>query len=91
MANTKAANVWYIDTTGDIDAVVNISHIKFYRTTGSGTVEIRKKGQTQLIWDFTGSSNIFEDVEIRSNTGLSFVVSGTGTRIYLYEKINTTY
>ena len=86
MANSRAGNVVKVDTDAttlsDVRDVVAIKYIG--NTSGTATI---KKGATggSLLWQESGSANVFNEVKITSPTGL-YVNLTNGAVIYIYMK-----
>lgn len=85
MANTRAGNVVRIDTTADLTDIRSICGIKYIGNT-NGTARVEKyvaAGNGNLLWEQDGTSDLFEDVQIRSNVGIRVEITN-GAVVYLY-------
>lgn len=86
MANTRANNVIYIDTTGFISVgPLEIEAIK-YIGSASGTAVITSgvSGSGNRLWEEAGTANIFNgDCCIKAKDGLHVAVTN-GAKLYIY-------
>ncbi len=89
MANALSANVWRIDTSGDLNGVQDICGVKLIGGGASATLSITKKGSSTVIYQAQANSSSETwnpDAEFRSPVGLTITITGTGAVAYLYRK-----
>jgi hypothetical protein len=77
MANTRAGNVIRIDTSADFSDVRDIVAIK-YIGAASGTATIKRENTSgDIMWSESGTTNIFNEVQMRSPDGFRFEVTNS--------------
>jgi len=87
MANTNAAGVYRIDTTGDFPHIKSICGIK-YIGAASGTAIIKDKDTSgSTVWNDDGDATVrkFEEVEMTSSNGFRVEVTNSAI-VYLYTR-----
>ncbi len=84
--NTYSANVRRIDTSANFSGAIEIVGIKYIGNT-SGTAQIESGGTDSdlLLWQESGSSNVYNEVNIRDMRGVRVEVTN-GAVVYLYLK-----
>jgi len=86
MAVTRQTNVVRVAATGDtvVDAQ-NVVGILYIPGTGSPAVSIKRTDDSGMVlWECSGASRIFDNVELRLKGTTYFNLAGTGTVLYLY-------
>lgn len=86
MANSFTGNVIFVDTTASTFAYAkNICGIRYIGNT-SGTLQIQADNVSgAVLWAGSGSSDLYEEVEIRSSDGV-YVALTNGASAYIYLK-----
>lgn len=83
MANAREGNVIFVDTTAAFTDAKTICGIKYI---GASTSSLTIRGEDSsggILWKDTGTTTIFDNVEIRCNDGIHVTVTGTATA-YIY-------
>lgn len=86
MANAKEGNVIYVDTDDTTLASAKyVEAIKYIGNT-SGTATIKAGTSSgDLMWEESGTANVFNEVCIHSPDGLHVAVTN-GAKVYIYLK-----
>jgi len=86
MAVTRQTNVVRIDADNDtISDAQNVTGILYIPGTGSPTAAIKKTDTSGMVlWECSGASRLFDNVELRLKGTTHFDLAGTGTVLYLY-------
>lgn len=85
MANSRAGNVIRVDTSAAFTSARNIVAIK-YIGASSGTASIKKTASDGIpLWEESGSTNTFNEVPVRSSTGIYVTVTNSAV-VYIYLK-----
>lgn len=85
MANSYSGNVIHVDTSAAFDYARNISAIK-YVGASNGTATIKRESSSgDLLWGAAGSSDLQENVNIRSSKGI-YVTLANSAAVYIYLK-----
>jgi hypothetical protein len=84
MANYRSANVIFIDTSAAFTDYKKIVGVK-YIGNASGTASIKSNGSSSgdILWEESGASNVFNQVEIRDSRGVYVTVTNSA-KVYLY-------
>lgn len=83
MANGRAGSVIYVDTTGySLPLQTFIAGVKYIGASG-GSAVIYNKQSGQKIWEASGSTNEFNQVNFMSSDGL-YVTLASGAVVYIY-------
>lgn len=83
MSNTRAGNVIRVDTSAAFTDVRRIKEIK-YVGAANGTASIKKTDSGgNLMWEAAGTSNVVDEVSLRSPTGIYVTLTNSAV-IYLY-------
>jgi hypothetical protein len=84
MANTRAGSVLICDTTGTVNTgPTRVSGILYVPGTGSPTSVVSDIAGVTL-WEASGATRVFDEAELRSDSGLQITLAGTGTKLYIY-------
>lgn len=87
MANTRAANVWIVDTTGAITSEVKICSIKFIAGSDASTMTIKNNASSTgtVVYEVAlASGQIVDWVEVVDRSGIYVTFTGTSPKAYLY-------
>jgi len=88
MANTRAQNVWVIDTAAQIDGSFCIDNVKLIGGSGASTVTIKADSTSGAVVyqarAAINTDNYDHDIELEVKNGMYVTVSGTGAIAYLY-------
>ncbi len=88
MANTRANNVIYVDTTGyTLDGPVWIEAIKYIgNTSGTALITTGTGGSGSRLWEEAGTNNqSADDVCIYASNGIHVAVTNSA-KVYIYLK-----
>ena len=87
MANHRSANVIFVDTSAAFTIPATICSVKYIGNT-SGTAAIRADASASgsILWEESGTANLFNEVEIRDNVGIYVEVSN-GAKVYVYLEV----
>lgn len=86
MANTRVANVIYVDTTGyTLDQTVVICSVKYIgNTSGTAVITAGTSGSGSKIWQEAGASNQpAEEIEAKADGFHVALTNGAAVYIYL--------
>lgn len=88
MAVTRQENVIRIAADDDsIAYAANVYAILYIPGTGSPTAAIKATNTSGMtLWECSGASRIFEQLDLRLKGSTHFDLAGTGTVLYLYLK-----
>ena len=86
MAVTTQTNVIRVAADADTIAVpANVVGILYIPGSGTPTAAIKKTNNSGMVlWECSGSSRLFDNVELRLTGTTYFALAGTGTVLYLY-------
>lgn len=86
MAVIRAGSV--IKVTADNDTIpgpINVCGIKYIAGTGSPSASIKDTNTSgNPFWETALTTEVFEEVEFRSQNDLHIDMAGTGTAVYIY-------
>lgn len=83
MSNTRGGNVIRVDTSAAFTDVRSIEGIKYIGNT-NGTASIKKTDTNgAVLWEARGTSDTFDDVCLRSPTGIYVTVANSAV-VYIY-------
>lgn len=85
MANTRAANVIYVDTTGyTLDQQVTICSVKYIgNTSGTALITVGTSGSGSRVWEESGATNQAAE-EIEAKVDGFHVALTNGAKVYIY-------
>lgn len=85
MANHRSGNVDYVDTTdtslADVKDVCGIKYIG----AASGTATVKSLSDGEILWQESGTANVFNEVEIRDQAGIEVEVTNSAA-VFVYRK-----
>jgi hypothetical protein len=88
MANTRAQNVWVIDTSGQIDGAHCLENVKLVTNGADATVTIKADSTSGTVVysarAASGSDNYDHDLGIQLTSGFYVTITGTNAKAYLY-------
>lgn len=86
MANSRSANVIFVDTTAaTYTGAFRIKGIKYIGNT-NGTLQIQKANSSgKVLWEARGATDSYEDVEIFVPSDF-YVALTNGAKAYIYLK-----
>lgn len=85
MANARAGNVIFVDTTGyTLDQILKIRAVKYIgNTSGTAVITMGTSGSGTIIWQETGSNNTAAD-EICARIDGFHVALTNGAKVIIY-------
>lgn len=84
MANARARNVIFIDSTGTFQGARKVRAVKYYGAITSSVTIREKDSSGTVLWKEDGSGDVFQEVLIESPDGIHVTVTGTAeAHIYL--------
>jgi hypothetical protein len=92
MANAFRGKTLFIDTSGAIDATLEIEAVKLMGGSDAATISIKKGGSSGAVMhemEAATDTNVFEGaLDLRVNKGASpyVTISGTSAKAYIYLK-----
>lgn len=85
MANYRRGNVLFVDTTDSVFTDIrNIKGVK-YLGASNGTANIKCAQSGSILWQTSGTNDLFNDVCIRNPNGIEVEVTNSAT-ILIYVK-----
>jgi hypothetical protein len=87
MANTRTANVIFVDTTAaTYTGPIKICGIKYIGNT-SGTLQIQSQNVSgAVLWEARGTADSFDEAEIFASDGI-YVALTNGAKAYIYLEV----
>jgi hypothetical protein len=84
MANASAENVLYIDTNNTpVPGPLKICGIKYLGAATSSVILRSKDASGAILWSEDGTTDIFEDPEIKASDGIYVNITGPAA-VFIY-------
>lgn len=84
MSNTRAGNVIVVDTSAQFIDATRICGVRYEAGTTSSVTIKEGSSSGNVLYFVDGSTDLFEEVEIRSMQGIYVTMAGTGAKAYIY-------